>query len=82
MKNLFFTMQTIRAIRTMVMRAYCKPLVGIKIITIASMVQRIVAPRVRNEATRDVKLVKRNQNLIFKAHVTLDIFAHNIVIKR
>ena len=49
-------MQTIRATRTIVMRAYCKPLVGIRIITIASMVQRIVAPRVRNEATRDVKL--------------------------
>jgi hypothetical protein len=57
-------MQTTRAIRMMVIRAYCKPLVGMRIITIASMVQRIVAPRVRNDETRDVKLVLLNQNLI------------------
>jgi hypothetical protein len=53
-------MQTIRATRTIAIRAYCKPLVGIRIITIASIVQRIVAPRVRNEDTRDVKLEKLN----------------------
>jgi hypothetical protein len=51
------TMLRIKMLRTMTMRAYWSPFDGSRIITMARRVQKMVAPKVRKEETRDVTLV-------------------------